>query len=99
MNKLIRQFEPCHIGNGWGNYIDIENFKYDLSSMRPLPLVKKDIHIYNNVIDIDKNDKNDKNNNKNNNKNSNKAITNLIIRISSTTFVTVVFACFIYSSL
>ena len=40
MSKLIIQFEPCTIGNGWGNYIDIENFKYDLNSMQTLPLIK-----------------------------------------------------------
>ena len=27
MNKIVRQFEPSYIGNGWGNYIDIENFR------------------------------------------------------------------------
>ena len=41
MNQIVRQFEPSYFGNGWGNYIDIENFKYDLNSMQPQLLVKK----------------------------------------------------------
>ena len=36
MNQIVRQFEPSYIGNGWGNYIDIENFKYDLHSTQRL---------------------------------------------------------------
>jgi hypothetical protein len=111
MSKIIKQFEPSTIGNGWGNYIDIENFKYDLNSMRPLPLVKKDFYSYH--IDIlindnknskndNKNSKNDNKNSKNDNKNSknvNKYVRNLIIRVSSTTVVTVAFACFVYCAL
>jgi hypothetical protein len=31
MSKIIKQFEPSTIGNGWGNYIDIENFTTNLS--------------------------------------------------------------------
>ena len=90
MNKMNRQFEPSYIGNGWGNYVDIENFKYDLDSMLHLPLIKNNVDNYN--IDIDKKFIND-------NKNITKAVTNLIIRVSSTTIVTVAFACFIYCSL
>ena len=90
MSKIIKQFEPSTIGNGWGNYIDIENFKYDLNSMRSLPLVKKDFNSYH--IDILIND------NKNS-KNVNKYVRNLIIRVSSTTVVTVAFACFVYCAL
>jgi hypothetical protein len=98
MSKIIRQFEPSYIGNGWGNYVDIENMKFDID-MRPLPLVKKNINSFN--IDIvDKNIINNENteNNKNN-KNTKNAVTNLIIRVTSTTFVTVVFACFIYCAI
>ena len=87
---MNRQFEPSYIGNGWGNYVDIENFKYDLDSMLHLPLIKNNVDNYN--IDIDKKFIND-------NKNITKAVTNLIIRVSSTTIVTVAFACFIYCSL
>ena len=101
MSKIIKQFEPSTIGNGWGNYIDIENFKYDLNSMRPLPLVKKDFHSYHIdiVINDNKNCKNDNKNCKNDNKNVNKYVRNLIIRVSSTTVVTVAFACFVYCAL
>ena len=91
MNKLImRQFEQCHIGNGWGNFVDIENMKYDIN-MRSLPLVKKDVHSFH-IHNVDKNVTND-------NKNTNKSIKNLIIRISSTTFVSIAFVCFVYRSL
>lgn len=89
MNQIVRQFEPSYIGNGWGNYIDIENFKYDLYSMQPQLLVKKtEVHSYH--IDI-------KNNNNNTNKKQEeKAITNLIIKVSSTTFITLFFTYFVY---
>jgi hypothetical protein len=100
MSKLIRQFEPCTIGNGWGNYVDIENFKYDLISMQSLPLIKNKVYSY--KIDTNKNvindDKNVINDNKNN-KNITTAVANLIIRVSSTTVVTVAFACFVYCAL
>jgi hypothetical protein len=42
------KFEHCNIGNEWGNFVDIENFKYDLNSMRSLPLVKKKTNPFNN---------------------------------------------------
>jgi hypothetical protein len=92
MSNLIIKFEPCTIGNGWGNYVDIENFKYDLISMQTLPLIRNKVDSY--KVDIDKNVTNN-----NNNKNISKEVTNLIIRVSSTTFVTIVFACFVYCSL
>ena len=91
MNQIVRQFEPCYIGNDWGNYIDIENFKYNLYSMQPQLLVKKtEVHSYH--IDI----KNNNNNNNNNNKKQEyKAITSLIIKVSSTTFITLFFTYFV----
>ena len=97
MNKIVRQFEPSYIGNGWGNYIDIENFKYDLYSTQRLPLVKKP-EVYSYHIDINnKNNNNDNDNNNNNNKKQeDKAITSLIIKVSSTTFITLFFTYFVY---
>jgi hypothetical protein len=90
INKIVRQFEPCYIGNDWGNYIDIENFKYDLHSMQPQLLVKKtEVHSYH--IDIKNN-----NNNNNNKKQEDKIITSLIIKVSSTTFITLFFTYFVY---
>ena len=87
MNQIVRQFEPSYIGNGWGNYIDIENFKYDLHSTQQLPLVKK-TEVYSYHIDI-------KNNNNNNTK-KDKAVASLIIKVSSTTFVTLLLSYFVY---
>ena len=88
MNKInqqiVRQFEPSYIGNGWGNYIDIENYKYDLLNSQRLPLVKK-TKVYSYHIDIN-----------NENKKENKAITSLIIKVSSTTFITLFFTYFVY---
>jgi len=88
MNQIVRQFEPSYIGNGWGNYIDIENFKYDLHSTQRLPLVKK-TEVYSYHIDI-------KNNNINNNKKVDKAVASLIIKVSSTTFITLFFTYFVF---
>jgi hypothetical protein len=90
MNKIVRQFEPSYIGNGWGNYIDIENYKYDVTTMRPLHLVRKN-EVYSYHIDI-----NNKNNENNKNKKEDKAITSLIIKVSSTTFITLFFTYFVY---
>jgi hypothetical protein len=87
MNKIVRQFEPSYIGNGWGNYIDIENYKYDLLNSQRLPLVKK-TKVYSYHIDI--------NNENNENKKESKAITSLIIKVSSTTFITLFFTYFVY---
>ena len=84
MNQIVRQFEPSYIGNGWGNYIDIENYKYDLLNSQRLPLVKK-TKVYSYHIDIN-----------NENKKENKAITSLIIKVSSTTFITLFFTYFVY---
>ena len=84
MNKIVRQYEPSYIGNGWGNYIDIENYKYDLLNSQRLPLVKK-TKVYSYHIDIN-----------NENKKENKAITSLIIKVSSTTFITLFFTYFVY---
>jgi hypothetical protein len=92
MNKIVRQFEPSYIGNGWGNYIDIENFKYDLYSTQRLPLVKK-TEVYSYHIDI-------KNNNNNiNKKKVDKAVASLIIKVSSTTFVTLLLSYFVYRAI
>ena len=93
MNQIVRQFEPSYIGNGWGNYIDIENFKYDLHSTQSLPLVKKP-EVYSYYIDI----KNSNNNNKNNKK-VDKAVASLIIKVSSTTFVTLLLSYFVYRAI
>ena len=90
MNKIVRQYEPSYIGNGWGNYIDIENYKYDLLNSQRLPLVKK-TKVYSYHIDI-----NNENNENNENKQKNKAITSLIIKVSSTTFITLFFTYFVY---
>ena len=91
MNKIVRQFEPSYIGNGWGNYVDIENFKYELLlNSQMLPLVKKK-EMYSYHIDINNN-----NNNNNNNKKEDKAVTSLIIKVSSTTFATLIFTYFVY---
>jgi hypothetical protein len=89
MNQIVRQFEPSYIGNGWGNYIDIENFKYDLHSTQRLPLVKK-TEVYSYHIDIKNN------NNNNNNTKKDKAVASLIIKVSSTTFVTLLLSYFVY---
>ena len=94
MNQIVRQFEPSYIGNGWGNYIDIENFKYDLNSTQPQLLVKKtEVHSYH--IDI----KNTNNNDNNNNKKVEKAVASLIIKVSSTTFVTLLLSYFVYRAI
>ena len=94
MNQIVRQFEPSYIGNGWGNYIDIENFKYDLNSTQPQLLVKKtEVHSYH--IDI----KNNNNNDNNNNKKVEKAVASLIIKVSSTTFVTLLLSYFVYRAI
>ena len=94
MNQIVRQFEPSYIGNGWGNYIDIENFKYDLNSTQPQLLVKKtEVHSYH--IDI----KNNNNNDNNNNKKVEKAVASLIIKVSSTTFVTLLLSYFVYKAI
>ncbi len=70
MNKIVRQFEPSYIANDWGNYVDIENFKYELLlNSQMLPLVKKK---------------------------EDKAVTSLIIKVSSTTFITFIFTYFVY---
>ena len=87
MNQIVRQFEPCYIGNGWGNYVDIENFKYDLHSTQRLPLVRK-TEVYSYHIDIKNN-----NNNNNNNKKVDKAV------VSSTTFVTLLLSYFVYRAI
>ena len=99
INQIVRQFEPSYIGNGWGNYVDIENFKYDLNSTQPQLLVKKtEVHSYH--IDIKNNNNNDNNNNNNNNnKKVEKAVASLIIKVSSTTFVTLLLSYFVYRAI
>jgi len=92
MNKIIiKQFEPCYIGNGWGNYIDIEDYKYNLNTSHSLPLVKKVVYEYHNFKnDIEDNNKdNIKNNIEDTKYKSYKNVTNLIFKVSSTTFVTI----------
>ena len=70
-----------------------------------MPLIKTPIYNYDHVnINIGYNNYNNYNNccncncncNNNNNNNNEKSVTNLIIKVSSTTFVTAVFACFVY---
>ena len=80
MNNLINK--NFH-GNDWGYFVDIEKYKYDINA-RPMPLIKTPI--YNNGY----------NNGYNNEDNDNKVVTNIIIKVSSTTIVTAVFACFVY---
>ena len=99
MNKIVRQFEPSYIGNGWGNYVDIENFKYELLlNSQILPLVKKK-EMYSYHIDINNNNNNNNNNKNNNNKKIEKAVASLIIKVSSTTFVTLLLSYFVYKAI
>ena len=91
-NKMIVTFEPYYISNDWGNFVDIENYKYDIH-FKPLHLVKKKYNYYDNV------------NNANNTNNANIAnedkiiITNIIFKVSSTTFVTILLAYFAYKAI
>ena len=99
MNKYN---QIIYIGNDWGNFVDIEKYKYDINS-RPLPLIYKPICNYSDIncninCNIGINDNNNNNYNNNDNDNSN-VVTNIIIRVSSTTLVTIVFACFVYCAL
>jgi len=90
MNKYN---QSRHIGNDWGHFVDIEKYKYDINT-RPMPLIKVPIYNYgdNNCnIDINTHCNNNHNDNINN-----KVVTNIIIKVSSTTIVTAVFACFVY---
>ena len=80
MNKYN---QPRHMGNDWGHFVDIEKYKYDINT-RPMPLIKTPIYNYG-----------DNNCNQDDNIN-NKVVTNIIIKVSSTTIVTAVFACFVY---
>ena len=80
MNKYN---QPRHIGNDWGHFVDIEKYKYDINTL-PMPLIKTPIYNYG-----------DNNCNQDDNIN-NKVVTNIIIKVSSTTIVTAVFACFVY---
>ena len=81
MNKMIIKFEPCYIGNGWGNYIDIEEYKYNIDNLQSVK------NSYNNYDYYD---------NKNTDKNTYKTVTNLIIKVSSTTFATLILTYFVY---
>jgi hypothetical protein len=90
MNKYN---QPRHIGNDWGHFVDIEKYKYDINTI-PMPLIKTPIYNYgdNNCninCNIDINNRHDDDIN-------NKVVANIIIKVSSTTIVTAVFACFVY---
>ena len=89
MNKIAKQFEPCYFGNGWGNYADIENYEYNLLQIQRLPLVKKvPQKYYNNAY------------NKNNPYyKQDKPVASLIIKVSSTTFVTLLLSYFVYRNI
>jgi hypothetical protein len=88
MDKIAKQFEPCYFGNGWGNYADIENYEYNLFNLQRLPLVKK---VSQNYYD---------NTNKNNPYyKQDKVVTSLIIKVSSTTFVTLLLSYFVYRAI
>ena len=92
MNKYN---QPRHIGNDWGHFVDIEKYKYDINTL-PMPLIKTPIYNYgDNNCNININCNNCNNNHQDDNIN-NKVITNIIIKVSSTTIVTAVFACFVY---
>ena len=80
MNKYN---QPRHIGNDWGHFVDIEKYKYDINTL-PMPLIKTPIYNYgdNKCNQVDNI--------------NNKVVTNIIIKVSSTTIVTAVFACFVY---
>ena len=85
MNKIAKQIEPCYFGNGWGNYVDIENYEHTLLQLQRLPLVKK----------VSQNHCNSKNN-PYYKQNENKIVNSLIIKVSSTTFVTLLLSYFVY---
>ena len=51
MNTVAKQFEPCYFGNGWGNYINIENYEYN---MLDLKLKENDYDNNNNLYIEDK---------------------------------------------
>ncbi len=91
MNKIAKQFEPCYFGNGWGNYDDIENYEYNLLQLQRLPLVKK----------VSQNHCNSKNNTYINKVKQceNTVVAGLIIKVSSTTFVTLLLSYFVYRAI
>ena len=100
MNKIVCQFEPSYIGNGWGNYIDIENYKYD--NINSLPLIQTNkYYYYDNTYNYNYNDyyNDNDNTNVNVNKKTYNAVTNLIIKVSSTTFVTLLISYFVYNTI
>ena len=103
MNKLVCKFEPSYIGNGWGNYVDIENYKYD--NINSLPLIQTNkYYYYDNTYNYnynynDYNDNTNVNVNVNTDKKTYNAVTNLIIKVSSTTFVTLLISYFVYNTI
>jgi|694.fasta_scaffold109877_2 hypothetical protein len=40
----IKNYEPIHIGNDWGFYIDIENYQYNINSCTNKIIKRNQIH-------------------------------------------------------
>jgi hypothetical protein len=54
-NQLQNKFKPYHFGNGWGTFVDIENYTYDINNKNLLPIIETRIYSNNNEYhDIEK---------------------------------------------
>ena len=40
-NQLQNKFKPYHFGNGWGTFVDIENYTYDINNKNLIPIIER----------------------------------------------------------
>jgi hypothetical protein len=50
-NQLQNKFKPYHFGNGWGTFVDIENYTYDINNKNLLPIIETRIYSNHNQYD------------------------------------------------
>jgi hypothetical protein len=62
-NQLENTFKPYHIGNGWGAFVDIENYEDDINKRKLVPIIQNSddneydvLDYYNDYNDNEKND-------------------------------------------
>lgn len=79
-HKITTRFIPHDIGNGWGAFVDIENYTYN-NRKSLLPIIEtniwdEDVIDYNNKYNIEK---------------YNKDVIDLMYKIDRATFITILF--------
>ena len=96
-NQLQNTFKPYHIGNGWGEFVDIEIYGDDINRQKLIPIIETydeydAVDYYNDVKNDDIEKKiQEKDEASYNFEKINKNVLNFVVNLDIVTFITITF--------